>query len=117
MKYFGKSMFSVASNAGIMDKKSEECGMRGIQACYFGESSRSSFLRGLDHQTTLKNKDDSSPLWKHSVEHHNAREDVVYTMKVMRNHPTALTRQIEESVALDKKEGSGTVVQVKGRDE
>ena len=110
----------------------EECGMRGIQACYFGESSRSSFLRGLDHQTTLKNKDDSSPLWKHSVEHHNAREDVVYTMKVIRNQPTALTRQIEESVALDKKKvhvlmnSKGEwnsqripriVVQVQGRDE
>ena len=27
----------------------------------------------------------------------------MYTMKVMRNHPTALTRQIEESVAIDKK--------------
>ena len=110
----------------------EECGARGIQACYFGESLRSSFLRGLDHQTTLKNKDDSSPLWKHSVEHHNAREDVVYTMKVMRNHPTALTGQIEESVALDKKKvhilmnSKGEwnsqripriVVQVQGRDE
>ena len=110
----------------------EECGMRGIQACYFGELSRSSFLRGLDHQTTLKNKDDSSSLWKHSVEHHNAREDVVYTMKVIRNQPTALTRQIEESVALDKKKvhvlmnSKGEwnsqripriVVQVQGRDE
>ena len=110
----------------------EECGVRGIQACYFGETARSSFLRGLDHQTTLKNKDDSSPLWKHSVEHHDAREDVVYTMKVMRNHSTALTRQIEESVALDKKKvhvlmnSKGEwnsqkipriVVQVQGRDE
>ena len=76
MKYFGKSMFSVASNAGIMDKKSEECGMRGIQACYFGEASRSSFLRGLDHQTTLKNKDDSSPLWKHRCGvHHEGDEE------------------------------------------
>ena len=105
------------------------CGARGIQASYFGESARSSFLRGLDH---LENKDESSPLWKHSVEHHNAREDVVYTMKVMRNHPTALTRQIEESVALDKKKvhvlmnSKGEwnsqripriVVQVQGRDE
>ena len=110
----------------------EECGARGIQACYFGETARSSFLRGLDHQDTLKNKDDSSPLWKHSAEHHNAREDVVYTMKVLRNHPTALTRQIEESVALDKKKvhvlmnSKGEwnsqripriVVQVQGRDE
>ena len=47
--------------------------------------------------TVLKDKSESGPLWKHSVEHHNAREDVVYTMKVMRNHPTALTRQIKES--------------------
>ena len=80
-----------------------ECEARGIKASYFGETARSSFLRGLSHQALLKDKDDSSPLWKHSVEHHNAREDVVYTMKVMRNHPTALTRQIEESVAIDKK--------------
>ena len=49
--------------------------------------------------SVLKDKSESGPLWKHSVEHHNgnAREDVVYTMKVMRNHPTALTRQIKES--------------------
>ena len=80
-----------------------ECEARGIKASYFGETARSSFLRGLSHQALLKDKDDSSPLWKHSVEHHDARENVVYTMKVMRNHPTALTRQIEESVAIDKK--------------
>ena len=109
-----------------------ECEARGIKASYFGETARSSFLRGLSHQALLKDKDDSSPLWKHSVEHHDAREDVVYTMKVMRNHPTALTRQIEESVAIEKKKvhvlmnSKGEwnsqripriVVQVQGRDE
>ena len=82
--------------------------------------------------TVLKDKSESGPLWKHSVEHHDAREDVVYTMKVMRNHPTALTRQIEESVAIEKKKvhvlmnSKGEwnsqripriVVQVQGRDE
>ena len=56
----------------------------------------------------------------------------MYTMKVMRNHPTALTRQIEESVAIEKKKvhvlmnSKGEwnsqripriVVQVQGRDE
>ena len=83
--------------------KREECPSRGIQASYWGETARSSFLRGLDHQALLQNKDDSSPLWKHIVAHHEARDDVVYTMKVMRNHATALTRQIEESVAIDRK--------------
>ena len=51
--------------------------MRGIKASYFRETARSSILRGLSHQALLRDKDDSSPLWKHSVEHHNARENVV----------------------------------------
>ena len=37
------------------------------------------------------------------MKHHEPRDDLVYIMKVMRNHTTALTRQIEESVAIDKK--------------
>ena len=80
----------------------QECRSRGILACYWGEASRSGFLRGLDHQSLLKSKDDSSPLWKHSVEHHNAREDVVYSMKVERSHESPLNRQVDESTAIER---------------
>ena len=64
----------------------QECKSRGILASYWGEASRSGYLRGLDHQSLLKRKDDSSPLWKHSAEHHEGREDVVYSMKVERSY-------------------------------
>ena len=80
----------------------QECRSRGILACYWGEASRSGFLRGLDHQSLLKSKDDSSPLWKHSVEHHNAREDVVYSMKVERSWESPLNRQVDESTAIER---------------
>ena len=80
----------------------QECRSRGILACYWGEASRSGFLRGLDHQSLLRSKDDSSPLWKHSVEHHNAREDVVYSMKVERSWESPLNRQVDESTAIER---------------
>ena len=79
----------------------QECKSRGILASYWGEASRSGYLRGLDHQSLLKRKDDSSPLWKHSAEHHNGREDVVYSMKVERSYAESpLNRQIDESTSI-----------------
>ena len=79
----------------------QECKSRGILASYWGEASRSGYLRGLDHQSLLKRKDDSSPLWKHSAEHHEGREDVVYSMKVERSYAESpLNRQIDESTSI-----------------
>ena len=79
----------------------QDCKSRGILASYWGEASRSGYLRGLDHQSLLKRKDDSSPLWKHSAEHHDGREDVVYSMKVERSYAESpLNRQIDESTSI-----------------
>ena len=39
--------------------------------------------------------------WKHSAEHHNGREDVVYSMKVERSYAESpLNRQIDESTSI-----------------
>ena len=78
----------------------EECKTRGICSEYIGESSRTAYLRGGEHLADLETKNTKSPLWKHCVEHHD-RAVVNFSMRVIRGHRTALTRQVHESVAIE----------------
>ena len=43
---------------------------------------------------------DNSVLWLHSVHHHQGKEDVNYTMEVVRSYNEPLDRQIMEKVQI-----------------
>ena len=134
----GESCFICRSKPGGCQKEGivysltcQECLSKGILAQYHGESARSGWTRGLEHLSLLENEDDSSPLWKHCVEHHENIK-VQFSMKVEKSHQSPMTRQIHESCAIEhsksvilmnsKSEWGGQkipriVVQVQGKDQ
>ena len=70
-------------------------------ATYFGESGRNAYSRGKEHLEKLSSRDmDNSVLWLHSVHHHQGKEDVNYTMEVVRSYNEPLDRQIMEKVQI-----------------
>ena len=107
----GESCFICRSKPGGCQKEGivysltcQECLSKGILAQYHGESARSGWTRGLEHLSLLENEDDSSPLWKHCVEHHDNIK-VQFSMKVEKSHQSPMTRQIHESCAIEHKVG------------
>ena len=76
-------------------------------ATYFGESGRNAYSRGKEHLEKLSSRDmDNSVLWLHSVHHHQGKEDVNYTMEVVRNYNEPLDRQIMEKVQISNFKGA-----------
>ena len=80
----------------------QECKGRGVDSRYFGETSRTPYLRGQEHLAGLRRGEEDNALWKHCCEHHQG-ERVKFSMKVGRKHRTPLTRQLEEAVAIETK--------------
>ena len=66
--------------------------MTGV-AVYVGETSRSAFERGREHQADFRNKDKDSHMLKHKLIQHPDQE-VTYSMKIMKKHRTCFARQI-----------------------
>ena len=69
---------------------------------YFGESARTSYDRGLDHQNALLKRDPESPLVEHLTDDHpeiDPSEDArgYFDMKVKSYHARPLQRQCEEA--------------------
>ena len=82
----------------------EECGEE--VAIYIGESGRNAFTRGCEHLEALNARDEEkSVLWKHSVNHHQGREDVVYSMAVTGVYKSPLDRQLMERVKITNFKG------------
>ena len=70
-------------------------------ATYFGKSGRNAYSRRKEHLEKLSSRDmDNSVLWLHSVHHHQGKEDVNYTMEVVRSYNEPLDRQIMENVQI-----------------
>ena len=60
-----------------------KCQLTWENAQCIGETGRNGFSRGCEHWDNLDGKDEEkSILWRHSNTDHQAREDIVYTMKV-----------------------------------
>ena len=77
----------------------EECGIE--VAAYIGETGRNGFSRGCEHWDNLDGKDEEkSILWRHSNTDHQAREDIVYTMKVTGGYSEPLDRQLMERIKI-----------------
>ena len=69
---------------------------------YFGESSKTSFERGVLHAEDYVKKKDDSHMWKHVTDAHSDSDpkDVKFGMTVLRSHPSPFHRQVTESVLI-----------------
>ena len=69
-------------------------------AFYIGESGRSGYERGKEHsEDYIRRKEDSHILKHEALEHPG--EKVTFQMKVLRKHPTALSRQVHEATLIE----------------
>ena len=69
---------------------------------YIGETSKSGYLRGLDHVKNYRGKKQDCPLWRHAAAEHDGRMDVKFAKKVVRKFRDPLTRQCNESVRMQR---------------
>lgn len=69
---------------------------------YIGESCRSCYERGGDHQNDAANWNKSSHILKHILDKHEeeSAEDIVFRMRAIKFHQSAYTRHIHEAVAI-----------------
>jgi hypothetical protein len=77
----------------------ENCERKGKSATYEGESSRTAYQRGAEHDKELEKKSEDSPLWKHSSIHH-PDETATFKMEVTGKHRTVLVRMCDEIVRI-----------------
>ena len=69
---------------------------------YIGETSRSAYERGLEHQKDLEDMKIESHMLKHYIENHEDIEirDMEFGMRIVRKPRTAFNRQIAVSVMI-----------------
>jgi hypothetical protein len=77
----------------------ENCKVEGVEATYEGESSRTAFQRGAEHDTELAKKSEDSPLWKHQSIHHPDTE-ARFQMEVTGVHRSVASRMCDEIVRI-----------------
>ena len=68
---------------------------------YTGQTSRSLYQRGKEHLTGFLKKDENNALYKHSVDKHDG-EYVEFEMKVVKQHFSAFSRLVHESVRIKR---------------
>ena len=88
--------------------KCEGCKESGKEAHYIGESSRTMFKRGGEHEEALKNKEEESPLWTHCLQYHNGVPQK-FSMELIKSHQTSFDRQVTEAVFINTEEAEITM--------
>ena len=88
-------------------KRQLEVKFNGLFYHYIGETSRSAFERGHEHQKDLEFKRPKSHLLRHAVEFHPdlPPEKIKFRMKILSSHRSAFERQIREAVMIDLHSG------------
>jgi hypothetical protein len=76
-----------------------ECKQQGVIATYKGETSRTAYQRGMEHQKDLEKQSEDSPLWKHSSIHHES-SPAHFQMEVTGLHRSAMERLSDEIVRI-----------------
>ena len=72
---------------------------------YVRESSRSMYKRGKEHQREEKERAEDRHQWKHwALEHPEVEGDPQFRLKIVSSFSDPLTRQLAESVRIDKQE-------------
>ena len=68
---------------------------------YLGESARTGFERGQEHLRDYLARKEDSHMFKHWQEDHPNDEMPPFSMKILRCHTSALTRQVQEAVLIE----------------
>ena len=78
------------------------CQAAGKQSVYIGESARSVYERGLEHQDDYRKEKDESHMMSHANESHSEEGRPKFSLKVLKSHKTPLYRQVHEAVLIAK---------------
>ena len=84
------------------------CKERGLMAVYIGESARSSYERGCEHQADASFTKSRSHMRDHVQLEHPEMEGgpgKVFVMGVIKNIPAPLTRQVTEAIEMHMPRG------------
>ena len=78
------------------------CQEAGNKSVYIGESARSVYERGLEHQDDYRTEKEESHMISHAKESHSEEERPKFSLKVLKSHKTPLYRQVHEAVLIAK---------------
>ena len=84
------------------------CLERGEKVRYIGETARSCYERGLEHQRDARGEKEESHVHSHWIERHQGEgetSDQLFRMRIVQGHRAALTRQIQEAVMIANHQG------------
>ena len=73
----------------------------GKESYYFGETARTPFERGQEHERDYITSKEDGHMHKHWVDDHPGEEKPKFAMKVLRGHTKAFVRQIHEAVLIE----------------
>ena len=76
------------------------CREAGRRRIYWGESSRSAYQRGREHDKEISDGVLTHPLTIHSNEEHEGTQQP-YLMRIVSKHRKAMDRQVTESVRIE----------------
>ena len=99
-----------------MEEEEKERKKRGIKIYkYVGESARSAFERGLEHQVDLERLEEDSHMLKHISSVHRDKKlcEVEFGMKVVKFTRSALERQVLESVKIQEERAKNIILNSK----
>ena len=82
-------------------EKNETGGGEKIEKVYIGESSRTGFERGIEHQRDFETAAEDSHMSKHWAIDHENEEKPIFSMKIIQRHKSAFVRQISEAVLIE----------------
>ena len=80
---------------------------------YIGETGRSGFERGLEHESDFTRLEDRSHMLRHYVlEHQNEirLDELEFGMRIRTSFRTALERQVGEAIAISREKRAGTTL-------
>ena len=68
---------------------------------YVGETIRSAYERGVEHQADYKARKEDSHILKHHLKAHPDLEEISFSMKIHQKHMSSFQRQVQESVLIE----------------
>ena len=80
-----------------------QCKKAGKETIYVGETSRTGYERGREHEEDGKKEKDESHMWTHARDIHDG-DKPKFSFRVAKTFQSALTRQVSESVRITARE-------------
>ena len=82
-----------------------KCREKNVKSIYQGETSKSGYERGAQHEKDYQDMKEDNHMTKHAIEHHIEEiEKPQFKMTIMKNYKKAIERQIAEAVNIEMTE-------------